>query len=119
MRTDDFDFDLPSSFVAQRPIKPRDAARLLEVGERVRDLGVRDLPDLLRPGDVAVFNDTRVIPTRLWGRRGQARHRSPSLWHAPSSGSSSACLWEVCTTKRKSVDTEEPTWVPCRAGSCN
>jgi len=73
MHTDDFDFDLPKSFVAQRPIKPRDAARLLEVGERFRDLGVRDLPDLLRPGDVAVFNDTRVIPTRLWGHRGQAR----------------------------------------------
>ena len=73
MRTDDFDFDLPKSFVAQRPIKPRDAARLLEVGPQVRDLGVRDLPDLLRPGDIAVFNDTRVIPTRLWGTRGQAR----------------------------------------------
>ncbi|MBK1669338.1 tRNA preQ1(34) S-adenosylmethionine ribosyltransferase-isomerase QueA [Rhodovibrio sodomensis] len=73
MRTDDFDFDLPKSLVAQRPIRPRDAARLLEVGESFRDLGVRDLPDLLRPGDVAVFNDTRVIPTRLWGTRGQAR----------------------------------------------
>ena len=73
MRTDDFDFDLPKSFVAQRPIRPRDAARLLEVGPQLRDLGVRDLPDLLRPGDVAVFNDTRVIPTRLWGTRGQAR----------------------------------------------
>ncbi|MBK1697262.1 tRNA preQ1(34) S-adenosylmethionine ribosyltransferase-isomerase QueA [Rhodovibrio salinarum] len=73
MHTDDFDFDLPKSFVAQRPIKPRDAARLLAVGEGFQDLGVRDLPQLLQPGDVAVFNDTRVIPTRLWGTRGQAR----------------------------------------------
>jgi S-adenosylmethionine:tRNA ribosyltransferase-isomerase len=73
MRTDDFDFDLPKSFVAQRPIKPRDAARLLDVGDTFRDLGVRDLPELLQPGDIAVFNDTRVIPTRLWGIRGQAR----------------------------------------------
>ena len=88
MRTDDFDFDLPPSFVAQRPIKPRDAARLLEVGERVRDLGVRDLPDLLRPGDVAVFNDTRVIPTRLWGRRGQARIEA--TLHKPDPGTGDA-----------------------------
>jgi S-adenosylmethionine:tRNA ribosyltransferase-isomerase len=84
MRTDDFDFDLPKSFVAQRPVKPRDAARLLEVGARFRDLGVRDLPDLLRPGDVAVFNDTRVIPTRLWGRRGQARIEA--TLHKPEAG---------------------------------
>ena len=84
MRTDDFDFDLPKCFVAQRPIKPRDAARLLEVGAQVRDLGVRDLPDLLRPGDIAVFNDTRVIPTRLWGRRGQARIEA--TLHKPETG---------------------------------
>jgi S-adenosylmethionine:tRNA ribosyltransferase-isomerase len=84
MRTDDFDFDLPKSFVAQRPIKPRDAARLLEVGEQLRDLGVRDLPDLLQPGDVAVFNDTRVIPTRLWGTRGQARIEA--TLHKPEPG---------------------------------
>jgi S-adenosylmethionine:tRNA ribosyltransferase-isomerase len=73
MRTDDFDFDLPDDFVAQRPVNPRDAARLLEVGTELRDLGVRDLPRRLGPGDVCVFNDTRVIPTRLFGRRGQAR----------------------------------------------
>ena len=84
MRTDDFDFDLPQSFVAQRPIKPRDAASLLEVGAAFRDLGVRDLPDLLRPGDVAVFNDTRVIPTRLWGQRGQARIEA--TLHKPETG---------------------------------
>jgi S-adenosylmethionine:tRNA ribosyltransferase-isomerase len=84
MRTDDFDFDLPKSFVAQRPIKPRDAARLLEVGATIRDLGVRDLPDLLRPGDVAVFNDTRVIPTRLWGSRGRARIEA--TLHKPETG---------------------------------
>jgi S-adenosylmethionine:tRNA ribosyltransferase-isomerase len=73
MRTEDFDFDLPASFIAQRPAKPRDAARLLEVGARLADHGVRDLPRLLRPGDVCVFNDTKVIPTRLEGRRGAAR----------------------------------------------
>jgi len=69
----DFDFDLPPAFIAQRPAAPRDAARLLAVGDDLRDLAVRDLPALLDPGDLLVFNDTRVIPARLEGRRGQAR----------------------------------------------
>lgn len=73
MHTDDFDFDLPRDFVAQRPLTPRDASRLLEVGEKFADRSVRDLPELLQPGDVAVFNDTKVIPTRLIGQRGNAR----------------------------------------------
>ncbi|HSR73035.1 MAG TPA: S-adenosylmethionine:tRNA ribosyltransferase-isomerase, partial [Kiloniellales bacterium] len=70
MRTDDFDFDLPPEFIAQHPIAPRDAARLLRVGSTLGDHAVRDLPGLLHRGDVMVFNDTRVIPARLTGRRG-------------------------------------------------
>ena len=71
MRTDLFDFDLPPERIALRPISPRDAARLLVVrpGGSPEDRGVRDLPDLLRPGDAVVVNDTRVIPARLTGRR--------------------------------------------------
>ncbi len=73
MRVDDFDFHLPRALIAERPARPRDAARLLHVhGPALDDLGVRDLPRLLRPGDVMVFNDTRVIPARLAGRRGTA-----------------------------------------------
>ncbi len=72
MKTDDFDFDLPRELIAQHPVSPRDAARLLVVGDGLSDHGVRELPNLLKPGDVLVFNDTRVIPARLWGRRGQA-----------------------------------------------
>jgi S-adenosylmethionine:tRNA ribosyltransferase-isomerase len=57
-----------------RPAKPRDAARLLFVdGESISDRNVLDLPKLLRGGDVLVFNDTRVIPAQLEGRRGEAR----------------------------------------------
>ncbi len=52
---------------------PRDAARLLTIGDCLDDRHVRDLPALLGPRDVLVFNDTKVIPARLWGRRGQAR----------------------------------------------
>ncbi|MEE8500846.1 MAG: S-adenosylmethionine:tRNA ribosyltransferase-isomerase, partial [Kiloniellales bacterium] len=72
MRSDDFDFDLPRELIAQHPAVPRDAARLLVIGDGLQDRGVRDLPALLRPGDVMVVNDTRVIPARLFGRRGAA-----------------------------------------------
>jgi len=75
MRVELFDFELPPERIALRPARPRDAARLLLVpGEGAfEDLGVRDLPRLLRADDVLVFNDTRVIPAQLEGRRGEAR----------------------------------------------
>jgi S-adenosylmethionine:tRNA ribosyltransferase-isomerase len=72
MRVDLFDFDLPPQLIAGRPAVPRDSARLLEVAASFRDHVVRDLPMLLNPGDLLVFNDTRVIPARLFGRRGAA-----------------------------------------------
>ena len=74
MRVDLFDFDLPSDRIALRPARPRDAARLLLVeGDRLSDRNVTDLPEILRPGDALIFNDTRVIPAQLEGRRGEAR----------------------------------------------
>jgi len=72
MKVSDFDFDLPPSLIADRPAVPRDSARLLEVADGLSDHIVRELPALLRPGDLLVFNDTRVIPARLYGRRGLA-----------------------------------------------
>ncbi len=89
MRVDDFDFELPAHLIAQRPVAPRDQARLLDVSDRLTDRQVGDLPRLLRPGDVLVVNDTRVIPARLVGRRGGVRveltlHRrcGPGHWRA-------------------------------------
>ena len=74
MRVDDFDFDLPRAAIADRPAIPRDSARLLDVGlDQLIDRHVADLPDLLRAGDRLVVNDTKVIPARLTGRRGEAR----------------------------------------------
>lgn len=76
MRVDLFDFDLPPERIALRPVKPRDAARMLVVRGRdgpFADHTMRDLPEQLRAGDVLVFNDTRVIPAQLEGYRGQAR----------------------------------------------
>jgi S-adenosylmethionine:tRNA ribosyltransferase-isomerase len=70
MRVDLFDFELPGELIAQRPVFPRDSARLLDVtGETLQDRTVRSLPGLLRRGDLLVFNDTRVIPARLRGTR--------------------------------------------------
>lgn len=78
MRTDLFDFDLPDDRIALEPADPRDSARLLVVGAGGQDDRiVRDLPELLRPGDALVFNDTRVIRAALEGERlrGEARAR--------------------------------------------
>ncbi|MBX3577064.1 MAG: tRNA preQ1(34) S-adenosylmethionine ribosyltransferase-isomerase QueA [Rhizobiaceae bacterium] len=71
MKVDLFDFDLPEERIALRPAEPRDAARLLvvEPGRALADRVVRDLPALLSPGDLLVFNDTKVIPARLFGVR--------------------------------------------------
>jgi S-adenosylmethionine:tRNA ribosyltransferase-isomerase len=90
VRVDLFDFELPPERIALRPASPRDSARLLLVdGGRLEDRIVSDLPQLLRAGDVLVFNDTRVIPAQLEGRRGEARigatlhkREGPHAWRA-------------------------------------
>ena len=90
MRVDRFDFELPQDRIALRPALPRDSARLLLVkGASVSDHHVMELPDLLRPGDLLVFNDTKVIPAQLEGRRGEARigatlhkREGPRQWRA-------------------------------------
>jgi S-adenosylmethionine:tRNA ribosyltransferase-isomerase len=70
MRVDLFDFVLPDDLIAQRPVHPRDSARLLDVApDGLHDRTVRDLPALLHRGDLLVFNDTKVIPARLIGMR--------------------------------------------------
>jgi S-adenosylmethionine:tRNA ribosyltransferase-isomerase len=71
MRTDLFDFELPPGSIALRPASPRDSARMLVVqpGDAMRDLVVADLPQLLKPGDQLVVNDTKVIAAQLTGRR--------------------------------------------------
>ena len=74
MRVAEFDFTLPKDLIAQHPATPRESARLLSIEpDSLHDHHVFDLPDLLQPGDLLVFNDTRVIPARLMARRGEAR----------------------------------------------
>ncbi len=85
----DFDFALPPERIAQSPASPRDAARLLSVTGKLADHTIAELPGLLRPGDLLVVNDTRVIPAQLTAHRGQARigitldRKLPDgTWHA-------------------------------------
>src|SRR5271165_2363187 len=72
MRLDDFDFDLPRRLIADHSCEPRDAARLLLIPAcgGFQERQIADLPALLRPGDLLILNDTKVIPARLVGRRG-------------------------------------------------
>ena len=75
MKVDIFDFELDRSLIAKQPASPRDTSRLLDLSEedKIADRRFYDLPDILRKGDVLVFNDTKVIPARLYGARGDAR----------------------------------------------
>ena len=75
MRVDLFDFDLPQERIALRPVSPRDSAKMLVAkgSQPIADNHVYDLPNMLEPGDVLVFNDTRVIPAQLEGTRGAAK----------------------------------------------
>src|SRR3954463_13042958 len=90
MRVADFDFELPAERIALRPARPRDTARLLVVrGGDISDHQVLELPELLHSGDVLVFNDTKVIPAQLEGRRGDAsigatlhKREGPREWQA-------------------------------------
>src|SRR3954452_6302013 len=90
MKVDVFDFELPQDRIALGPARPRDSARLLVVeGSNISDRAVLDLPSLLRPGDVLVFNDTKVIPAQLEGKRGEAsigatlhKREGPREWRA-------------------------------------
>ena len=95
MRLDDFDFELPRRLIADHPCEPRDAARLLLIpaSGRLQDRRISDLPTLLRRGDLLVFNDTKVIPARLVGRRGAAsvevtlhRDLGGGMWRAFAKG---------------------------------
>jgi S-adenosylmethionine:tRNA ribosyltransferase-isomerase len=92
VRTSDFDYELPPELIAQTPIEPRDHSRLLVVDRADRSITHRhfyELPELLRKGDVLVFNDSRVLPARLFGHRAGfsgkveillLRRVEPSLW---------------------------------------
>jgi S-adenosylmethionine:tRNA ribosyltransferase-isomerase len=93
MKTSDFDYALPPELIAQTPVEPRDSSRLMVVDRRSGSIEHRrfgDLPGLLRAGDVAVFNDSRVFPARLYGTSASGgkvellllRRLEPGVWRA-------------------------------------
>jgi S-adenosylmethionine:tRNA ribosyltransferase-isomerase len=72
LKTSDFDYDLPEEYIAQTPVEPRDSARLLVLDRATSQLAhavFRDLESFLRPGDLLVLNQTRVIPARIYARK--------------------------------------------------
>jgi len=91
MRVDIFDFELDKSLIASKPANPRDSSRLLDLsdGQNIIDRHFYDLPDILQKGDLLVFNDTKVIPARLYGAKGEAlievtlyHPQSALVWHS-------------------------------------
>lgn len=77
MLVTDFDYDLPQELIAQHPMEPRDHSRLLVVDKKTGEIEHKhfyDLVNYLKPGDVLVFNDTRVIPARLHGTKDTGAH---------------------------------------------
>lgn len=74
MKTEIFTFDMPADLIANEPANPRDSSKLLHLNEKgeISHYQVKDLATLLKKGDILVFNDTKVIPARLFGTRGQA-----------------------------------------------
>lgn len=75
MKVDIFDFDLDRSLIAEKPANPRDTSKLLDLSEEqgITDRIFYELPEVLNEGDILVFNDTKVIPARLYGQRGEAQ----------------------------------------------
>jgi len=94
MKTSDFEYTLPPELIAQSPIEPRDSSRLMALDRATGALEHRkfyEIVDYLHPGDVMVFNDSRVIPARLKGKRADSggkaeilllRRREPGVWEA-------------------------------------
>lgn len=107
LRTADLDYELPEELIATQPLEERDRARLLVVSRsdpnRLEHRLVRDLPDLLTPGDVMIFNDTRVLPARFVGRRCDTGGRIAGLFvseAAPPRPAKAPLTAEAATTCR-------------------
>ncbi len=99
MQLTDFDYHLPPELIAETPAEPRDSARLLHVSDTIEDLHVTDLPGLLRAGDLMVFNNSKVIPARLYGHREGFTGKIEILLHKNREGS----IWEAWAKPARSL----------------
>ena len=109
LQTDHYDFDLPKSLIAQHPLPQRQDARLMTIDratETIDHAHVRDLPDILKPGDCLVLNNTKVIPAKLVGFRTSTRGRWQGLFLEADPGG----VWKVlCKTRGKAQPGETIT----------
>lgn len=98
MKVDIFDFDLDKELIAKSPVNPRDTSRLLDLSdeEKINDFHFYDLPKILRPNDILVFNDTKVIPAKLYGQRGEALIEV--TLHRPEDG---ICWWSFIKNSKR------------------
>lgn len=98
MRVDIFDFNLDKDLIAKEPARPRDSSKLLDLSDEnaITDRHFYDLPNILQKGDVLVFNDTKVIPARLYAARGKALVEL-TLYH-PENG---LCWWSFVKNAKR------------------
>lgn len=109
MLVSEFDYHLPEDLIAQQPLSDRAASRLLHFNRRsgdVRGMNFRDFPELLSPGDLVVFNNSRVFPARLYARRSGLRSQTVSVRN-PASRDFLRGKVEVLLTKQLSVEPNE------------
>lgn len=115
IRLSDYDYDLPPELIAQEPIEPRDAARLLVLDRRTGAIEhriFRDIGDYLRPGDLLVVNDSRVLPARLFGRRATGGQVELLLLQARTDG----CWEALARPARRLRPGEVVTILPRQSG---
>ena len=107
MKLEDFNYVLPKELIAQQPAEPRDSCRLLMVDKKTGEWQhrrFRDILDEIRPGDVFVFNNTKVIPARLFGRRRETGGRVEALLLTPKGND----VWEILVNPgRKALPGQE------------
>ena len=109
MRVDEFDYHLPEELIAQAPLPERDASRLLvlpRAGGELQHRAVRELPALLRPGDLLVVNDARVIPARLFGRKEGTGGKVELLLVEPLGGADWLALGQASKPLREGMQVE-------------
>lgn len=108
MNLSDFDYEYPKELVAQRPLGERDASRMMildRAGRSWRHATARELPGLLKPGDLLVLNDTRVVPARLFAMRGRGERVEVLIVEpaVPQRGDSSKSVWRCLLKKAKRI----------------
>ena len=112
MLVSDFHFHLPNELIAQKPLASRDASRMLHLQHtngQWSDAFFRNFPNLLRPGDLVVFNNTRVFPARLYGRR-EGKTAQPVSLHNPAARSFQQGRIEVLLTRQLCSEPNANDW---------